>query len=108
MLVNAAGSTKTPVLSAEVGSEPGELTLTTDIGWGTNATGCQLFENEKLVDSQELEVVTPAAQRVVTVLSDREPGIYEYLVILGNDAGESNSKIRSVRVKQQNVGTHPW
>lgn len=113
VLVNAAGSTKTqvlkvkvtdanpgtPVLSAKAGSAPGELTLTTDMWWGTNATSYQLFENGKLVDSQELAAATPSAQRVVTVLSDRKPGTYEYQVKLGNDAGESSSKIRSVRVK---------
>ncbi|GGL86779.1 exo-alpha-sialidase [Glutamicibacter protophormiae] len=113
VLVNAAGSTKTavlkvkvtdanpgtPVLSAKAGSSRGELTLTTDMWWGTNATSYQLFENGKLADSQELAAATPAAQHVVTVLSDRKPGTYEYQVKLGNDAGESSSKIRSVRVK---------
>ena len=113
VLVNAAGSTKTqmlkvkvkdanpgtPVLSARTGSAAGELTLTTDMWWGTNATGYQLFENGKLIDSQDLVAATPAAQQVATVLRDRAPGSYEYQVKLSNDAGESSSKVRTVRVK---------
>lgn len=71
-----------------------------NLWWGTNAVEYQLYENGVLVDTQTLQAHTPDAQSVVSTISGKTPGTYEYEAVLRNAAGESRSAKLIVTVRK--------
>ena len=112
-LANAAGTTKTatlvvkvedanpakPDLTLEGAKFAKDYTLTTNLWWGTNATGYTLYENGTVIDEQALSAATPSAQKASTSFADKAPGTYRYTAVLGNAAGSTESKTLVVKVK---------
>ncbi|WP_405372335.1 MULTISPECIES: GDSL-type esterase/lipase family protein [unclassified Microbacterium] len=112
-LVNAAGVTKTtsttvvvkdaapapPVVSHDNSDGDGRYVLTTNLWWGTNATGYTLFENGKAIDTQDLTAASPKAQRAQTPVTGRTPGTYEYVAEFANEAGKTRSAPITVVVR---------
>ncbi|QLD11408.1 rhamnogalacturonan lyase family protein [Microbacterium oleivorans] len=112
-LVNAAGTTQTasttvtvsdaapgrPVVSHDNHDRDGAYTLTTDLWWGTNASGYTLYENGEAIDTQQLTVASPGAQRAQTAVTGRGPGTYEYVAEFTNDAGATRSRPVTVVVR---------
>lgn len=89
-----------PVLSHNNWDKDGDYIVTMNMWWGTNASEYRLYENGVLIDTQTLSEATPKAQRAVTTISGREPGVYEYRAVLVNAAGESSGETITVTVKQ--------
>ncbi|WP_265520194.1 hypothetical protein [Oerskovia flava] len=85
-------------LAHDNGDRDGQYTLTTNLWWGTNATGYRLLEDGVEIDARTLTAATPAAQRVTTSVTDRAPGVYAYQVELSNDAGTTTTRTVTVRV----------
>ncbi|NGZ77730.1 endonuclease [Saccharibacillus sp. VR-M41] len=117
-LTNRFGTTKSQQLKVKVtDASPGQAVLSHDnwdgdgsyqvtmnLWWGTNATSYELYENGKLIDTQALTAATPGAQRAVTNVTGKEPGIYAYKAVLKNAAGETDTSVLRVKVdtlKQQ-------
>jgi hypothetical protein len=113
VVANGAGATETGsvtvrvtdaapgkiVLSHDNRDRDGYFALTTDLRWGTNATGYRLYENGEVIDEQQLTASTPQAQRAVTTVTDRAPGRYEYVAVFINGAGETSSRPVTVTVR---------
>ncbi|WP_283252714.1 hypothetical protein [Actinotalea sp. K2] len=111
-LVNAAGTTATQphtvtvrdanpgqgVLSHDNWDRDGRYTVTMNLWWGTNATVYRLFEDGRLVDTQQLTAATPRAQQARTLLEGRSPGTYTYTAELENAAGVTETRSVDVRV----------
>ncbi|CAM4343442.1 chitinase N-terminal domain-containing protein [Paenibacillus tarimensis] len=105
-LVNAAGKTACqehvvvvkdanpgkPVLFQNNWDRDGSYTVTMNMWWGTNATEYRLYENDVLVDTQQLTAATPSAQKAVTAFADKAPGEYSYRCELVNAAGVTSSE----------------
>ncbi len=92
------------VLSSDNWDGDGSYTVTMNLWWGTNASEYELYENGKLIDKQSLTAATPGAQRAVTDVTGKEPGIYAYKAVLKNAAGEKDTSVLRVKVdtlKQQ-------
>jgi hypothetical protein len=90
-----------PILSHDNWDGDGTYSVIMNMWWGTNGTQYRLYENGILIDSRPLAAATPGAQTVVTSISDRSPGTYEYYVVLANGAGESFSGTIVVTVEPQ-------
>ncbi|MDO3411823.1 chitinase N-terminal domain-containing protein [Saccharibacillus sp. CPCC 101409] len=94
------------VLSDDNWDGDGSYKVTMNLWWGTNATQYELYENGKLIDTQDLTAATPAAQRAVTEIAGKAPGIYAYKAVLKNAAGETDTSVLRVKVntlKQQHA-----
>lgn len=117
-LTNRFGTTKSEQLKVKVtDASPGKAVLSHDnwdgdgsykvtmnLWWGTNASQYELYENGKLIDTQNLTAATPNAQRAVTEVTDKGPGVYTYKAVLKNAAGETDTAVLRVKVdtlKQQ-------
>ncbi|GGF98092.1 Gldg family protein [Paenibacillus aceti] len=113
-LINSQGSTKSqelvvvvtdaspgkPVLSQDNWDGDGNYNVSMNMWWGTNAAEYRLYENSVLIDTQNLSINTPSAQRAVTYLSNRAVGTYEYRAELINAAGVTSSEVITVRVSK--------
>ena len=112
-LINANGTTQTtsvrvkvtdaapaaPVISHDNHDKDGEYTISTDLWWGTNATGYRLFENGVVIDEQTLVADSPNAQHVQTPISGRTAGEYVYVAEFSNAAGSTTSQRITVTVR---------
>ncbi|MDR6725587.1 DNA/RNA endonuclease YhcR with UshA esterase domain [Paenibacillus amylolyticus] len=113
-LTNSKGTTRSDELTVQVtNAAPGKATLSQDnwdgdgnysvtmnLWWGTNATEYRLYENDVLIDTQELKAATPASQRAVTDLSGRANGTYTYHAELINAAGVTSTETITVQVSK--------
>ncbi|MFC0330062.1 OmpL47-type beta-barrel domain-containing protein [Paenibacillus sepulcri] len=88
-----------PVLSQDNWDGDGKYNVTMNLWWGTNAAGYRLYENDRLIDSQQLEEHTPNAQHAVTAIDGRTAGTYTYRSELVNAAGETTSEAITVVVR---------
>ncbi|MGM0881465.1 MAG: discoidin domain-containing protein [Bacillota bacterium] len=89
-----------PVLSHNNWDGDGNYDVTMNMWWGTNGSEYRLYENGVLIDTKTLSVATPKAQKAVTNISGRAPGVYEYRTVLVNAAGETSSETITITVKQ--------
>ncbi|MFD2660413.1 endonuclease [Paenibacillus thailandensis] len=90
-----------PVLAANNWDGDGSYDVEMDLWWGTNATEYRLYENDRLIDTQQLEAATPNAQSAVTSIEGRTPGTYVYRGELVNDAGVTSSDTITVEVTEE-------
>jgi hypothetical protein len=90
-----------PVLSHNNWDGDGNYDVTMNMWWGTNGSEYRLYENGQLIDTQTLSEAAPKAQKVVTAISGKVPGVYEYRAVLLNAAGETSSETITITVKQQ-------
>ncbi|NMI04671.1 endonuclease [Paenibacillus sp. SZ31] len=111
-LTNDKGTTRSDVLTVQVtNAAPGKATLSQNnwdgdgnynvamnLWWGTNATEYRLYENDVLIDTQALNVATPASQSATTELSGRANGTYTYRAELINAAGVTSTETITVQV----------
>ncbi|MCL6605047.1 MAG: discoidin domain-containing protein [Paenibacillus sp.] len=88
-----------PVLSHNNWDGDGDYDVTMNMWWGTNATAYRLYENDVLIDSQDLNAVSPNAQKVITAISSRVAGTYEYRCELVNAAGVTSSSVMTIKLK---------
>ncbi|AOZ94462.1 Gldg family protein [Paenibacillus crassostreae] len=86
------------VLSHDNWDGDGTYNLTMNLWWGTNGSEYRLYENGTLIDTRILSEVTPHAQNVVSELTDRTVGEYEYYAELINAAGTTTSETTIVHV----------
>ncbi|TMR94731.1 hypothetical protein EJK15_32460 [Nonomuraea basaltis] len=86
-----------PVLSSDNWDGDGDHTIRMNMWWGTNATVYRLYEDGVLVDTQQLDAATPAAQSAATVLKGRPAGTHTYVAELENTAGVTKSPKGGVR-----------
>ncbi|MFE5408045.1 hypothetical protein [Microbacterium sp. NPDC056569] len=81
------------------GVRTGDVTITANLWWGTNATEYVLFQDGVEVDRQTLTAATPGAQRATTSLGALAPGTYEFTAVLSNAAGSTAARPVTVTVK---------
>ncbi|MCW3794990.1 hypothetical protein OM416_25655 [Paenibacillus sp. LS1] len=112
-LTNDKGTTRSQTLTVQVtNATPGKAVLSQDnwdgdgnykvtmnLWWGTNASEYRLYENDQLIDTQELRPVTPLAQSAVSTLSGKASGTYTYRAELINTAGVTSTDTITVKVK---------
>ncbi|GGF84780.1 hypothetical protein GCM10010912_32460 [Paenibacillus albidus] len=111
-LTNAFGTTRSGVLAVQVtDAEPGKPVLSNDnwdgdgnfnlnmnMWWGTNGVTYRLYENEVLIDTQNLADKSPQAQSAVTAIQGKLAGTYEYRCELVNEAGITSSESITIKV----------
>ncbi|WP_051250985.1 LamG-like jellyroll fold domain-containing protein [Paenibacillus harenae] len=90
-----------PVLSHNNWDGDGNFDVTMNMWWGTNGSEYRLYENGELIDTKTLSVATPNAQKAVTNISGKAPGLYEYRAVLLSAADETSSETITITVKQQ-------
>lgn len=112
-LVNGAGRTVTaplvvdvtdaapgaPVLSRGGVTTDGDVTLTADLWWGTNADRFRLYQDDALVAEGDLDAATPGHQRASVVVASLAPGRYVFRVEWINAAGSTSSAPLVVEVR---------
>jgi hypothetical protein len=98
VVINEASPSK-PVLSHNNWDGDGNYDVTMNMWWGTNATSYRLYENGKLIDSQNLTINSPNAQKAVTAISGKAAGTYEYHCELVNAAGVTSSSTLTLQLK---------
>lgn len=86
------------VLSAS-GVRTGDVTITANLWWGTNASEYVLFQDGVEVDRQALTSATPGAQRATTSFGALSPGTYEFTAVLSNAAGSTAARPVAVTVR---------
>ena len=86
------------VLSA-TGARTGDLTITANLWWGTNATEYVLYQNGLEIDRQALVAATPTAQRATTHVGSLAPGTYIFTAEFGNVAGITATKPLTVTIR---------
>lgn len=89
-----------PVLSRDNWDNDGDYTIRMDLWWGTNGLTYRLYENDVLVDEQMLNDTTPSSQTLETQISNKPPGMYEYVAELENPKGITRSEPVTVEVKK--------
>jgi hypothetical protein len=114
VLRNSAGETATSSVTVQVSdANPGtpvlsdygydgspDTTVTTNMWWGTNATGYELYVDGAPVDQQRLTSATPGAQKVSTALTGLAPGHHEVVAVLTNRFGSTTSQLLPLDVAQ--------
>ncbi|SDC95727.1 Chitinase A, N-terminal domain [Paenibacillus sp. UNCCL117] len=88
-----------PVLSNNNWDKNGEYTVTMNLWWGTNGTTYKLYENDVLIDTQQLTANTPSAQSAITPVLGKAAGTYRYKAELINAAGATESQEMTVTVQ---------
>lgn len=87
------------VLSHDNWDGDGSYTIAMNMWWGTNATLYRLYENGSLIAELPLQAATPMAQQAVVELAGKEPGVYEYVAELVNEAGATLTEKLTVEVR---------
>ncbi|WP_438350244.1 hypothetical protein ACP8HI_06170 [Paenibacillus sp. FA6] len=87
-----------PILSNDNWDQDGAYKITMNMWWGTNATYYHLYENGQLIDTKQLTAATPNAQSVITEITRRTSGAYEYRAELVNASGVKESEVMIVTV----------
>ncbi|MBD2867129.1 LamG-like jellyroll fold domain-containing protein [Paenibacillus arenilitoris] len=90
-----------PVLSHNNWDGDGSYDVAMNMWWGMNGSEYRLYENGVLIDTKTLSEATPNAQKAVTNVTGKAPGLYEYRAVLLNAAGETSSMAITITVKQQ-------
>uniref|UniRef100_UPI003B8A821D chitinase N-terminal domain-containing protein n=1 Tax=Cohnella rhizosphaerae TaxID=1457232 RepID=UPI003B8A821D len=75
-----------------------------DMWWGDNGRTYKLYENDILIDTQQLADDSPNAQSAVTSVAYRKNGTYRYYAELINAYGTTRSDVRIVEVAQAAPG----
>jgi hypothetical protein len=96
----SAANPGTPVVSDYGYDGAADTTVTTDLWWGTNATGYQLYVDGALVDQRQLTAATPDAQHITTSLSGLSVGTHSVVAVLSNQFGTTSSQPLTITVKQ--------
>ncbi|WP_256758770.1 polysaccharide lyase family protein [Cohnella sp. WQ 127256] len=89
-----------PVLSQDNWDGDGSYKVSMNLWWGTNGTTYRLYENGILIDTRMLTDRTPSAQSVITTLSNKPIGTYEYECELINRVGRTVSVKMVVKVSK--------
>ncbi|MFD0712832.1 DUF2341 domain-containing protein [Paenibacillus sp. GCM10027626] len=93
-----------PVLSDDNGHDTGILdgkyNVTMNMWWGNNGSLYKLYENDVLIDVQQLDAQTPKAQTAITSIDNKKDGVYIYYAELINQLGTTRSDILTVKVTQ--------
>lgn len=89
-----------PILSEDNWDGDGSYNVSMNMWWGTNGTEYRLYENGQLIDTQNLTLITPNAQRAVTSVKGKAVGTYEYRAELINASGVTSSEKITVRVSR--------
>ncbi|MEF3305210.1 carbohydrate binding domain-containing protein [Paenibacillus sp. GYB003] len=87
-----------PAMSADNWDGDGAFGVTMNMWWGTNGTEYRLYENGRLIETKSLQPASPNAQNVVTNITGRAVGTYEYRGELVNAAGATSSDVLIVNV----------
>lgn len=87
-----------PVLSHDNWDGDGNYGVTMNLWWGTNGSEYRLYENGVLIDTQTLSKASPNAQKAITNITAKAPGVFEYRAVLLNAAGETSSETITVTV----------
>jgi len=88
-----------PVLSNDNWDRNGNYAITMNMWWGTNGTTYKLYENDVLIDTQQLTANSPSAQSAVKRITGRAAGTYRYRAELINAAGTTESQEMTVIVQ---------
>lgn len=104
----AKGAPGKPVLSDNNGHDTGLLdgsySIKMDMWWGDNGRTYKLYENDILIDTQQLTDRSPSAQSAVTSVTYRNNGTYRYYAELVNAYGTTRSDVHIVEVTQASPG----
>jgi hypothetical protein len=104
----AKGAPGKPVLSDNNGHDTGLLdgsySIKMDMWWGDNGRTYKLYENDILIDTQQLADRSPSAQSAVTSVTYRNNGTYRYYAELVNAYGTTRSDVHIVEVTQASPG----
>lgn len=102
------GAPGKPVLSDDngydTGLRDGNYSIKMDMWWGDNGRTYKLYENDILIDTQQLADDSPNAQSAVTSVAYRKNGTYRYYAELINAYGTTRSDVRIVEVAQAAPG----
>lgn len=88
----------TPVLSDDGYDGQADTTVTTDMWWGTNATGYTLYVDGVVADQQQLTAATPDAQSVKSTLTGLAVGTHRVVAVLTNRFGSTSSRPLTLEV----------
>lgn len=93
-----SGAPATPAVTHNAWNGEPDYQVTFNIWWGTNATAYELFENDVLIDSGDLEADSPNGQSKSWSMKDKANGTYVYKLELNNSYGKcSGSTTVTVR-----------
>lgn len=99
-----AGLPGLPKLTHNNWEKKNHYTITMNMWYGNNGTTWRLYENERLILTQELTDNSPAAQTAAVQLKEKEIGRYVYRCELINSFGQSASDPITVAVGEANDG----
>ncbi|TYP71059.1 DUF4962 domain-containing protein [Paenibacillus methanolicus] len=88
-----------PVLSHNNWDQNGDYAVTMNLWWGINGTTYKLYENDVLIDTQQLNANTTSAQSAITQISGKTAGAYRYKAELINATGTTESEEMTVTVQ---------
>ncbi|MBD2844392.1 right-handed parallel beta-helix repeat-containing protein [Paenibacillus sp. IB182496] len=87
-----------PVLEHDNWDGDHSYAIAMNMWWGTNGTIYRLYEDDILIDTQELGDDTPTGQQAVTEIYGKPSGSFEYRAELENAAGITASDTITVQV----------